>query len=378
MRIGICAPYDLARDGGVNSHIRAQAHALRRLGHTVRIFGAASAPLAAGEQAISGCLSAVIGETETAVGFDPRAWARVGALYRHEQFDLVHVHEPLMPLVPWCAVRRARVPIVGTFHTHREDGHRFYAASRCLLAPLMRRLALRIAVSEAAHRTTARYFPGDYVVIPNGIDVDRFRGGGRRPASMADGRLHVLVVGRLEPRKGIEHLIDAMALVARQEPSARLVLVGDGPSGDRLRRRAEAAHLDAVFTGRVGDADLASYYRAADVVAAPATGGESFGIVLLEALAAGRPVVATDIDGFRALVAGTGDHVRLVPPANPPALADAIVALLRNPDRRPPAPAAGPIFADRFDWMTVARALDRHYRALVGGVAASAPGSVFP
>jgi len=371
MHIGICAPYDLARDGGVNSHIRAQAHALRRLGHTVRIFGAASAPPAVGEQAMSRCICAVIGETETAIGVDPRAWARVGALFQQERFDLVHVHEPLMPLVPWCAVLRARVPIVGTFHTHREQGHRFYAASQRLLAPLIRRLALRIAVSESAHRTMARYFPGDYEVIPNGIDVDRFRGAAGRPASMANGRAHVLAVGRLEPRKGIEHLIDAMALVAREEPAARLVIVGDGPSRDRLRRRAEDVHVDAIFAGRVDDRDLASYYHAADVVAAPATGGESFGIVLLEALAAGRPVVAADIDGFRALVAGCGDHVRLVPAANPLALADAIVSLLQAPDRRAHARVAGPAFAGRFGWTTIARALDARYRALVDAVAVS-------
>ncbi|HKB09037.1 MAG TPA: glycosyltransferase family 4 protein, partial [Vicinamibacterales bacterium] len=233
MRIGICAPYDLARDGGVNSHIRAQAGALRRLGHQVVIFGAASAPLSDGERAMCGCVAAVIGETETGMGVDPRAWVRVRRLFREERFDVVHVHEPLMFIVPWCAVLQARVPIVGTFHTHREHGHRFYSAAHRLLAPLLRRVALRVAVSAAAERTTARYFPGAYTVIPNGIDAARFQRPAPRPPLMPRDRAAVLFVGRLEPRKGLEHLIDAMAIVQRQRPAAQLVVVGDGPNRER-------------------------------------------------------------------------------------------------------------------------------------------------
>src|SRR5262249_13715180 len=162
---------------------------------------------------------------------------------------------------------------VGTFHTHRERRHPFYAPADRVLAPFMRRVALRVAVSTAAQQTVARYFAGDYSVIPNGIDVERFRQPGRRPATMPADRLHVLCVGRLEPRKGVEHLVDAMAILTREEPSVRLVVVGDGPDRERLQRRARAVNVDVVFVGRVADGDLASYYQSADLLCAPATGG---------------------------------------------------------------------------------------------------------
>jgi len=184
LRIGLCAPYDLARAGGVNSHIRAQARALARLGHRVSVFGAASAPLPAGEVAMGGCISLVVHGTETGIGIDPRAWRLVGRLLRREQLDVLHVHEPLMPLVPWCATWRSGAPIVATFHTHREHGHRFYPLARPLVAPLMRRVAKRLAVSTAARDTVARYFPGEYTIVPNGIDVGHFARPAPRPADM--------------------------------------------------------------------------------------------------------------------------------------------------------------------------------------------------
>ena len=373
LRIAICAPYDLSRDGGVNSHIRSQARALSGLGHVVRVFGAASRPLTNGERSVSGCISPVIGGTETGVGVDPRAWYRVGRLYDDVPFDVIHVHEPLMPLVPWCAILRARAPIVATFHANREHGHRFYASYRAFLVPLMARVALRIAVSASAERTVKRYFPGDYTVIPNGIDTARFREERRRPSSMPDDRRHVLYVGRLEPRKGVEHLVDAMAIVQRDVPDARLVIVGDGPDREALRARTRDAHVDAHFAGRVCDAELPLYYCAADVVCSPAVGGESFGIVLLEAMAAARAVVATDIEGYRELIAGAPDTARLVTRSDPRALATEIGALLRDPSLRRRLGSVGPSFAERFDWTAIARRLEARYVALVrNGVAVCA------
>ena len=366
LRIGICAPYDLAREGGVNSHIRAQAAALRRLGHHVCVFGAASAPLRDDERALSGCISPVIGGTETGIGIDPRAWRRVRQLYAAERFDVVHVHEPLMPLVPWCALVGARVPIVATFHTHREAGHRFYSAYRRFLAPLTDRIALRIAVSPAARRTVEQHFPGDYLVVPNGIETSRFLTARGRPSSMPADRRHVLYVGRLEPRKGVEHLVDAMARVQRDAPGTRLVVVGEGPSRPAIEARIRETRADVQLTGRLTDEELVSHYGAADVVCSPALGDESFGIVLLEAMAAGRPVVATDIQGYRELVAdGATAGVRLVSAANPLALAGELAALLRDGALRERLGAAGRAFAARFDWDAVARTLNARYIALV-------------
>jgi phosphatidylinositol alpha-mannosyltransferase len=203
------------------------------------------------------------------------------------------------------------------------------------------------------------------VLAPHGTyDLRR-----RRPApAPRRGGYRVLFVGRFEPRKGVEHLVDAMARVQRDLRSARLVVVGDGPSRDSLERRARDAGVDALFAGRISDDALPSYYQAADLICAPATGGESFGLVLLEALAAGRPVIATGIDGYRELASGA-ECVRLVAPADAGALAAEIATLLASGERRARLGAAGPAFARRFDWGAVARTLEGHYVAL----ATSAP-----
>jgi phosphatidylinositol alpha-mannosyltransferase len=363
LRIGVCAPYDLARAGGVNSHIRAQASALRRLGHEVLVFGASSAPLSDGEFALGSCLSMVIGGTETGLGVDPRSWRRVTELFRAHHFDVLHMHEPLMPLAPWFVLQQSPAPIVATFHTHRERGHIWYGRYGWLLAPLVRRISIRLAVSDAARRTVARHFPGQYDIVPNGIDVDRFRQATTRPSAMPEGDRHVLFVGRLEPRKGVDRLIRAMRVVQQRMPDARLVIVGEGPDRTDLASVARDAAVDVTFAGRVSDALLPSYYRAADIVCSPALGGESFGIVLLEAMASERPVVATRIEGYTELLDGAG-CARLVEPDDPCGLADQISSLLADPGLRRTLGARGAAFVLQYDWCTIARRLESIYRLL--------------
>jgi phosphatidylinositol alpha-mannosyltransferase len=386
LRIGVCAPYDLALDGGVNSHIRSQARALRALGHAVVVFGASSKPgkpakpaasarsrskeiqglpIEPDERIVGRCVSLVLGGTETPISLDPLAWRRVGALLESSGFDVLHVHEPLMPLVPWFAVIQSRAPVVATFHVHREQGHRWYARYGWTLTPLMRRVRVRLAVSEAARRTVARAFPGEYHVIPNGIDVTRFMQPLARPETMPADRLHVVYVGRLEPRKGVGRLVEAMSIVAKDLPNVRLLIVGDGPDRAALEAAARQGGVDAQFEGRVPDAVLPAYYRAADVVCSPALGGESFGIVLLEAMAAERAVVATRIEGYEELVTGSG-CVQLVPPDDPVALAREIARLLGDQALRDTLGSRGARFAREFDWSRVALRLQEVYGSVVG------------
>jgi phosphatidylinositol alpha-mannosyltransferase len=369
LRIGVCAPYDLGRDGGVNSHIRGQARALRRLGHDVCVFGASSAPLADGELSLSTCISLVIGGTETGIGIDPRAWGRVAELFRTARFDVLHMHEPLMPLVPWLVLRQSPVPVVATFHTHREQEHRWYGRYRWLLAPLMRRISTRLTVSGAAQRTVSRDFPGDYQIVPNGIDVERFRRPTARPAALPDHWRLVLFVGRLEPRKGVDRLIRAMAIVQRHAPDARLVIVGDGPDRAVLEATARENGVEVRFTGRVSDAALPAYYQAAELVCSPALGDESFGIVLLEAMAAERPIVATRIEGYTDLLAEAGS-ARLVDVDDALALASEITILLDAPELRRTLGARGGMFVRDYDWTRIAGRLESIYLTL-GPVATS-------
>lgn len=360
LRIGICAPYDLGRPGGVNSHIRAQTLALRRLGHAVSVFGASSAPLDDDELALGGCVSLVIGGTETGYGVDPRSWFQIARLFRDSRFDVLHMHEPLTPLVPWFVLRQSSAPIIATFHTCREEGHRWYPKYRWLFEPMMRRIHTRLAVSDAARRTVTRYFPGKYEIVPNGIEVDRFRTPASRPASMPRDLRHVLFVGRLEPRKGVDCLIRAMAMVQQHTADARLVVIGEGPDRAELEATALDARVHVTFAGHVPDDDLPGYYRAADIMCAPARGNESFGIVLLEAMAAERPIVASRIEGYSELLDKAG-CARAFEVGDTAALAHEIGLLLGDADLRRRLGTAGAAYVRAYDWSMIAQRLGSIY-----------------
>jgi phosphatidyl-myo-inositol alpha-mannosyltransferase len=344
--------------------VRAQARALRQLGHDVRVCGPASAALGCGETAISGAVTVTFGGTESGLGLDPRGAFRVARLLATHEFDVVHVHEPLVPALPWFVIRQARAPIVATFHVHREHGHRWYPIARPWLRSLLNRVHCRIAVSEPARRTIAQYFPGAYEVVPNGIDVDAFRTSRARPAALPADQLHVVYVGRLEPRKGVDHLIRAMARVQRTVRDANLVIVGDGPQQRMLIDVARTLAVRVEFTGRVPDADLPAYVQAADVVCSPALGGESFGIVLLEAMACEKPVVASRIAGYQTLV-GPADCGVLVPPGDDNALSEALLLLLQDRHLRQSLGSRGLHAARQHDWSSIARVLEGIYRRLV-------------
>jgi phosphatidylinositol alpha-mannosyltransferase len=364
LHIGIFAPYDLARDGGVATHLRAQARALRTLGHEVAVYGPASAALNGGEIALSGSTVITISGTESGLGLDPRSGGRVARLFASTPFDVLHVHEPLTPILPWFVLRHARAPIVGTFHVHREGGHSLYPIARPWLRSLMRRVDYRIAVSEAAQRTVAQHFPGDYDIVPNGLDVDAFGRPRPRPSSIATGLRHVLYVGRLEPRKGVGHLIRGIASVQRIISDVRLVVVGDGPDREPLIDLARSVGADVQFAGRVGDEELPAYYQASDVVCSPSLRGESFGIVLLEAMACGKPIVASRIAGYEALVGDAGCGP-LVPPGDAGAIAKALVSLLGDEALQRKLGARGLATVRPYDWSAIAERLDGIYRGVI-------------
>lgn len=363
MRIGLFAPYDLARSGGVGTHIRAQARALRARGHDVIVGGPASAPLADGEIRLGGTFTVTFSGTESGLGLDPRSLGRVRDMLDTHALDIAHVHEPLTPLVPWLVLLNATCPIVGTFHVHREHGHPWYPYARTVLAPLVRRLSCRIAVSEPARRTIAHWFPGTYEIVPNGIDADMFQTPRARPDDFARGQLHVLFVGRLEPRKGVDVLIRAMPIVQQRVPTARLVIVGDGPDRAALTSLARTIGVDVQFAGHVDDERLAACLQTSDVVCSPALGGESFGIVLLEAMACGKPIVASRIDGYAGLLE-TVDCAVMVPPKSVDALAGALASLLEDEPRRVALGARGPAAAQPYDWRAVAARLETIYLGL--------------
>ncbi len=304
----------------------------------------------------------MIGDTETAFGLDPRSWWAAKRVLRTAMFDVVHVHEPLMPLPPWFVLWQAAVPVIATFSTYRSEGHRWYPRFQGFFGRLMKRVHVRLAVSEAAKRTVAAHFPGDYEVVPCAIDVERFAAPAPRPATMLPDWRHVLYVGRMEPRKGVDRLVRAMVTVQTRVPRAQLVIVGGGPGREDIEMLARRLEVRVVFAGRVSDDDLPGYYQHADVVCSPALADESFGIVLLEAMAAGRPIVATRIAGYAELLEGRG-LARLVDTGDAPGLAREITSLLEDPDAARAIGARGAAAARDYDWRTIACRLEAIYRA---------------
>jgi phosphatidylinositol alpha-mannosyltransferase len=360
LRIAIVAPYDLSAAGGINTQIRTQARALRALGHTAVIFGAASNGVESGERTFGRTLRVSFGGTESGLGVDPRAFRTIRRAMR-EPYDVVHVHEPMVPLVPWLSVLCSRAPVVGTFHVHREQGHGFYRAWSWALERIAQRLRVRVAVSDAARRTIAAHFPGRYEIVPNAIDADRFRVPQDAPSALADDRPHVLYVGRLEPRKGVDHLVRAVARVRRRIPTVQLTVAGEGSARDGLQRLSDDVRAPVQFVGRVSDAALPAYMQAARVVCAPAVGGESFGIVLLEAMAAGTPVIASRIEGYEAL-AGPSAAATLVAPGSVDAIADAIESLFESAYERRVLIERGAALAREHDWRSIGPRLVAIYR----------------
>ena len=280
-----------------------------------------------------------------------------------ERFDVIHVHEPLMPSLPLAVLMAGagHAIKVGTFHAYRESYYGYYYG-RPLLRGIIRRLDGRVAVSRAAYEFVSRYFPGTYSIIPNGVDLHIFRPDVALPTRYADDRPTVLFVGRLEKRKGLAYLIRAYERLRQELPEVRILVVGrQGRPGRRYMRYVREHHLNGIeFAGEVPAAELPGYYRRCDVFCAPSLGGESFGMVLLEAMALGKPVVASAIEGYQTVMED-GVQGRLVPPKDSGALAEALLALLTSPARRSAYGEQGAITARAYSWERVSARLLRFY-----------------
>jgi phosphatidylinositol alpha-mannosyltransferase len=301
--------------------------------------------------------------------FSPRYLSQVRELLDRERFDILHFHEPFVPLLSLFLLRESRSVNIATFHAYAGFSPSYEIGSRLMVGHAAK-LHGRIAVSAAARHFIDRFFPGDYKVIPNGVDVPRFAGAVPL-ARWQDGTPNVLFVGRHEPRKGLLDLLKAHRILRRTGYEDRLLVVGSGPQEREARRYVATRGLKAVeFLGRVTDAEKAQLFRTADIFASPATGGESFGIVLLEAMAAGAPIVASDIHGYKGVVR-RGREGLLVPPREPKELALAIARLLDDPELRAEMGAAGRLRAEQFSWPRVTAKVEDYYGFVIRRLAAS-------
>ncbi|HBY95024.1 MAG: glycosyltransferase family 4 protein [Ardenticatenaceae bacterium] len=363
LRVALVSPYDYPYPGGVTEHISDLDRHLRRMGHSVKII----APSSSDEEDLDDHIIKVgativpfpFSGSIARISLSPRLVLRVRRIFQREFFDIIHVHEPTIPALSLAVLRESRSVNIGTFHAYRETINPSYEFGWPLFRHFIAKLHGRIAVSQAARDYMASYFPGEYRVIPNGIDVERFGREGVCPIERftGDGKLNILFVGRLEKRKGFRYLLRAFRTIKAAVPEARLLVVGAYSKEDKAPFVRYVRHFklhDVKFIGYVSAEELPRWYRTAHVFCAPSTGYESFGIVLLEAMASGVPIVASDIAGYRGVLQH-GVQGELVPPESEEALAQAMIHLLRMPARRAAYGAAGRVTAPRYDWSIVSR-----------------------
>ncbi|MDW8337626.1 MAG: glycosyltransferase family 4 protein [Thermoleophilia bacterium] len=376
MRVALVVPYAWSVPGGVRSHVAGFVRFLLREGIEAEILAPGARSTADGAPAAPAARLVDLGPTipildngsYVHVALAPRAIVRTARAVRVPRYDLVHVHEPMIPAVSLTALLRACAPLVGTFHMYAATP-RWYRVFAPLCRWALRRLDARIAVSEAARWHVARTCPGEYRIIPNGIDVRGFAVSEHPP-----GRAQVVFLGRAEPRKGLGVLLEAFA---RLPAHARLDLVG--VSEHELRR--VAASLPPEVRSRIrahgylDDDARARVLAEVDVLCAPSLHGESFGMVLVEAMAAGVPVVASRVPGYVDVLPESCG--RLVPPGDPRALAEAVEALLADPELRRALGSAGRSAAARYDWSVVGAAiLDVYDDVLRRRAARAVPGEL--
>ena len=364
MRVGLVCPYSFDVHGGVQSHVRELATALGTLGHEVAVLapGEQSAELPAHVTTTGRAVPMPYNGSVARVAFGPLVAARVRRWLADGRFDVVHIHEPATPSVSVLALWAAREPLVATFHTASERTRTLETSAATFLRAGLAKLDAHVAVSEEAERTMARYLDADPVVIPNGVDTRLFAAPARRP-----GPPTVAFVGRVdEPRKGFDVLLRSWPRVVARHPRARLLVVGAGARPGRLRALPRAAADSVELLGPLDDTAKAAVLARADVVVAPNTHGESFGIVLVEAMAAGAAVVASDLPAFRRVL-GDGRHGVLFPTGDPDVLAGTVSALLDDPLRRAALGERARRAASAYDWSSVAPRVAEVYAGMPAG-----------
>jgi phosphatidylinositol alpha-mannosyltransferase len=371
VRIALVCPYDWTRPGGVQAHV-AQLASQLSASHEVVVFaphrrGAVPAVSAPRVVDVGRPIALPYNRSVAPVALAPTAGLRVVRLLARFVPDVTHVHEPLSPVVSSAVTSFARRPLVATFHSW-SDRDRAYRIVAPVGRRMTRRLDVKVAVSPAAQVYAAEALGvpiGSFRVVPNGVEVERFAQAEPLEDLRDPERPLLLFVGRLEPRKGLDVLVRAFLRIRAAVPRARLCVVGDGAQRARCQQMIPSSiRHDALFVGHVDEAEKPRYFASADLFIAPNVGGESFGIVLLEAMAAGVPIVASDIPGFRTVMRD-GRHGRFVPPGDATALADGVVTLLSNDKLRRAMSAEGRRRADEYDWPEVADRLEKVYRSVL-------------
>jgi phosphatidylinositol alpha-mannosyltransferase len=372
MRIGLVCPYQWDVPGGVQYHVRDLAETLRGMGHHVEVLTPAEREESLPAEHVTWAGRTVpvpYNGSMASMQFGPVSAARVRRWLREGHFDVVHVHEPASPSVSLLVCMIAKGPVVATFHAATVRS-KWLAAVGPMARPWLEKISGRIAVSDFARRVQVEHLGGDAVIIPNGVHVAAFADGPPLPGHTpgVDGPT-IGFLGRYdEPRKGLPVLLEAMRTVVRRHPGAQLLVAGRGDPAEARELIGPDLRAHVALLGELSEEDKAAFLRSVDVYCAPNLLGESFGVVLIEALAAGAPIVASDLDAF-ARVLEHGEAGVLVPRGDAAALARALGDLLADPARRAELAARGSSAAAAYDWAVLARRIVAVYETVV------APGS---
>jgi phosphatidylinositol alpha-mannosyltransferase len=368
VRVGIACPYTWDVPGGVQEHIRDLAEALIDLGHQVSVISPADddTPLPGYVVPAGRAVPVPYNGSVGRLAFGFLSASRVRRWVKDGQFDVLHVHEPIVPSLGLLACWVSSGPIVATVHTANPRS-RWMLAARPALQSALEKISARIAVSEAARTTQVEHLGGDAVLIPNGVSVRRYEKADPLPGWPGDGALGFL--GRMdESRKGLSVLLAAFEILGPQRPGLRLLIAGPGDTEEVLDKVSAPLRDRVILLGQVSEADKVRVYHSVDVFCAPNTGGESFGIVLAEAMASGAPIVASDLDAFRTVLRG-GQAGELFAAGDAGELASAASRLLDDPQRRAELSKAAATAVKAYDWPVIARDVVAVYETVtLGGV----------
>ncbi len=364
MKIAMVSPYDFTWPGGVTAHVSQLAQELCHAGHQVKVLAPHSPSRECFEAEsfvpLGRSVPVPSGGSIARVSLSWWLYRRVREILDEECFDVIHLHEPLAPVLPLCFLECSNTVNVGTFHAYYTRQH-LYRFSQPIIKRWHQKLHGGIAVSPAAHKYVHNFFPRDYRIIPNGIDVDHFTGNAVPWPEYQDGKTNILFVGRMEKRKGLKYLLEAYCRLKWEHPNTRLIVVGPG-NLDRDSHSILSARNpgDVVLVGGVPYQDLPRYYASADIYCSPATGQESFGIVLLEAMACGKPIVASAIEGYMGIVKD-GEQGLLFPRKDAQALANTLATLVENPEYARRLGETGRRMVEQYRWKVVARQVESYY-----------------
>lgn len=372
MKVAMVSPYDYDSPGGVTSHVSQLSKGLLKLGHAVHVLAPHSMPV---DPKYEDPLLIPLGRpvpipTGGSVARLSLSWwlsKKISMILDRECYDVIHVHEPLAPILPLVVLEHSKSVNIGTFHAYDDKFH-VHSLGRLLVRRWQKKLHGSIAVSEAALSHVDSNFTMDYQIIPNGVDIDHFAVKYPPIYELKDGKTNILFVGRLEKRKGLKYLIEAFLKLKRECPNIRLVVVGPGDLDKESQYIMGASNSeDILIAGRVSYEDLPRYYSSADIFCSPATGSESFGIVLLEAMASSKPVVASNILGYRSIIRDREQGL-LFDNKDCDALVTALKCIITNPDLGEKMGISGRETVERYRWSSISKQVEEYYLDRISSV----------